>query len=96
MKDALGDLGRGQSDDPLIDYITNSYKSLPRAVRKQMDTDARNAGFRSYKDMMAAELRVNELAPIQHMTEVGAFMFEEAGKSEQTAGRCSVFCFKKR
>ena len=80
MKDALGDLGRGQSDDPLIDYITNSYKSLPRAVRKTMDTDARNAGFRSYKDMMAAELRVNELAPIQHMTEVGAFMFEEAGK----------------
>jgi hypothetical protein len=80
MKDALGDLGRGQSDDPLIDYISNSYKSLPRAVRKQMDTDARNAGFRSYKDMMAAELRVNELAPIQHMTEVGAFMFEEAGK----------------
>jgi len=29
---------------------------------------------------MAAELRVNELAPIQHMTEVGAFMFDEAGK----------------
>jgi len=80
MKDALGDLGRGQSDDPLIDYISNSYKSLPRAVRKQMDTDARNAGFRSYKDMMSAELRVNELAPIQHMSEVGAFMFEEAGK----------------
>jgi len=80
MKDALGDLGRGQSDDPLIDYISNSYKSLPRAVRKAMDTDARNAGFRSYKDMMAAELRVNELAPIQHMTEVGAFMFDEAGK----------------
>lgn len=80
MKDALGDLGRGQSDDPLIDYISNSYKSLPRAVRKAMDTDARNAGFRSYKDLMAAELRVNELAPIQHMTEVGSFMFEEAGK----------------
>lgn len=44
-----------------------------------MDTDARNKGFRSYKDMISAELRVNELAPIQHMTDVGAFMFEEAG-----------------
>ena len=80
MKQNLGDLGSGQSDDPLIDYISNSYKSLPRAVRKAMDTDARNAGFRSYKDMVNAELRVNELAPIQHMTDVGAFMFDEAGK----------------
>ena len=80
MKKELGDLGSGQSDDALIDYIATSYKSLPRAVRRKMDTDARNAGFRSYKDMIAAELRVNELAPIQHMTDVGAFMFEEAGK----------------
>ena len=80
MKQQLGDLGSGQSDEPLIDYISKSYKSLPRAVRKRMDTDARNAGFRSYKDMVNAELRVNELAPIQHMTDVGAFMFEEAGK----------------
>jgi len=79
MKKELGDLGSGQSDDPLIDYIATSYKSLPRAVRKAMDTDARNKGFRSYKDMISAELRVNELAPIQHMTDVGAFMFEEAG-----------------
>jgi len=80
MKKELGDLGSGQSDDALINYIATSYKSLPRAVRKAMDTDARNAGFRSYKDMINAELRVNELAPIQHMTDVGAFMFEEAGK----------------
>ena len=54
MKQNLGDLGSGQSDDPLINYISNSYKSLPRAVRKAMDTDARNAGFRSYKDMVNA------------------------------------------
>ena len=80
MKKELGDLGSGQSDDALINYIATKYKSLPRAVRKAMDTDARNAGFRSYKDMINAELRVNELAPIQHMTDVGAFMFEEAGK----------------
>ena len=80
MKKELGDLGSGQSDDALINYIATSYKSLPRAVRKAMDTDARNAGFRSYKDMINAELRVNELAPIQHMTDVGAFMFDEAGK----------------
>ena len=79
MKKELGDLGSGQSDDALINYIATSYKSLPRAVRKAMDTDARNKGFRSYKDMISAELRVNELAPIQHMTDVGAFMFEEAG-----------------
>ena len=76
----VGDLGAGMSDEPLIDYITTQYKLLPRAVRKKMDTSARDAGFRSYKDMMDAELRLNELAPIQHMTDVGAFMFDAAGK----------------
>jgi len=80
MQKELGDLGSGQSDEPLIDYISKSYKALPREVRKRMDTDARNAGFRSYKDMISAELRVNELAPIQHMSDVGVFMFDEAGK----------------
>ena len=32
------------------------------------------------KELLDAELRLNELAPIQHMTDVGAFMSDAAGK----------------
>ena len=80
MQQQVGDLGAGMSDEPLIEYLTKQYKALPRATRQSMDKAAVDKGFKSYKELLDAELRLNELAPIQHMTDVGAFMFEAAGK----------------
>ena len=45
-----------------------------------MDKAAKAQGYKSYAEALDAELRLNELAPIQHMTDVGAFMFDAAGK----------------
>ena len=80
MQQQVGELGSGMSDDPIIEFMTQQYKALPKATRQSMDKAAVDQGFKSYKELLDAELRLNELAPIQHMTDVGAFMFDSAGK----------------
>ena len=80
MAQNVGELGAGMSDEPLIEYLTKQYKLLPKATRESMDKAAKDQGFKSYAEALDAELRLNELAPIQHMTDVGAFMFDAAGK----------------
>ena len=80
MQSQVGELGAGISDDPIIEFMTKQYKLLPKATRNSMDKTAKDKGFASYKELLDAELRLNELAPIQHMTDVGAFVFDAAGK----------------
>ena len=80
MQEQVGELGAGMSDDPIIEFMSKQYKLLPKATRQSMDEAAAKQGFASYKELLDAELRLNELAPIQHMTDVGAFMFDAAGK----------------
>ena len=73
---------KGYGDDIPMDEIEkfykDSFKDFPSTVRKKMNKSAKEAGYKGWVDMLEAEARVNELAPIEHMSEIGEFASKKA------------------
>ncbi len=73
---------KGYGDDIPMDEIEkfykDSFKEFPSAVRKKMNKEAKDAGYKGWADMIEAEARVNELAPIEHMSDIGEFASKKA------------------
>lgn len=82
MTKAMKNNIKGYGDDIPLDevdkFYVDSFKSFPSSIRKKFNKEAENAGFKSWVDMIKAEARVNELAPIEHMTEIGEFASKKA------------------
>ena len=82
MTKAMKNNIKGYGDDIPLDevdkFYVDSFKSFPSSIRKKFNKEAENAGFKNWVDMIKAEARVNELAPIEHMTEIGEFASKKA------------------
>ena len=78
MQDKIVNFGEDLPLDEIIKYQKDSFRDLPRQVRLKLTADAKKQGYKSYFDLLEAEMRVNELAPIQHMTDVGMLMTKKA------------------
>ena len=78
MKKNIGAYGDDIPLDEVEKFYVDSFKTFPSTIRKKFNKEAEEKGFKSWVDMIKAEARVNELAPIQHMTEIGQFASEKA------------------
>ena len=59
-------------------FYREQYKLLSKQDRKIFDDDLKNLGFNSLDEAIEAQVRLDAYAPIQHMTDVGAFMTNSA------------------
>ena len=67
-----GDLGYAD------DFYREQYKLLSKSDKAKFMADLKDQGYDSLEAAIEGELRVNGYAPIQHMTDVGTFMFDAA------------------
>ena len=67
-----GDLGYAD------DFYREQYKLMSKNDKAKFMADLKDQGYDSLDAAIEGELRVNGYAPIQHMTDVGTFMFDAA------------------
>tara|TARA_R100000805_G_scaffold6706_1_gene8255 strand:- start:663 stop:3551 length:2889 start_codon:yes stop_codon:yes gene_type:complete len=60
------------------DYYKSIYKLMTKEEKAAELAKAKKMGFDSYDEAIEAQIRLDSLAPIQHMTDVGMFMHKSA------------------
>jgi len=78
LKNTIGNYGDDMPIDEVEKFYREQFKGFPTTIRTKLNKEATNAGFKGYVDMLEAEARVNELAPIEHMTDIGELLSKKA------------------
>ena len=60
------------------EFYREQYRLMTKDQKKVFMKDLNDQGFKTLDEAIEAEQRINGYAPIQHMTDVGTFMFDAA------------------